>query len=80
MSVEVVDPRTLVPMDWPTIVASVARTGRAVVVDPANRTCSAASEIAARSERGEHGDRGASAAVRHGHVRSRGDAVVRRRR
>ncbi|ROO60123.1 pyruvate dehydrogenase E1 component beta subunit [Micromonospora sp. Llam0] len=47
ISVEVVDPRTLVPMDWSTIVASVARTGRAVVVDPANRTCSAASEIAA---------------------------------
>ncbi|GAA4927583.1 pyruvate dehydrogenase E1 component beta subunit [Actinomycetospora succinea] len=45
---EVIDPRTLVPMDWPTILASVRRTGRCVVVDPANRTCSAASEIAAR--------------------------------
>jgi pyruvate/2-oxoglutarate/acetoin dehydrogenase E1 component len=48
ISVEVVDPRTLVPMDWPTILDSVTRTGRCVVVDPANRTCSAASEIAAR--------------------------------
>lgn len=47
ISVEVVDPRTLVPMDWPTIVDSVRRTGHCVVVDPANRTCSAASEIAA---------------------------------
>lgn len=47
VSVEVVDPRTLVPMDWPAILASVAKTGRCVVVDPANRTCSAASEIAA---------------------------------
>lgn len=44
---EVVDPRTLAPMDWPAIEASVARTGRLVIVDPATRTCSAASEIAA---------------------------------
>lgn len=48
IGVEVVDPRTLVPMDWPTILESVTRTGRCVVVDPANRTCSTASEIAAR--------------------------------
>ncbi|GAB3434875.1 alpha-ketoacid dehydrogenase subunit beta [Actinophytocola sediminis] len=48
ISAEVIDPRTLVPMDWPTILDSVSRTGRLVVVDPANRTCSAASEIAAR--------------------------------
>ena len=48
ISAEVIDPRTLVPMDWPTILESVSRTGRLVVVDPANRTCSAASEIAAR--------------------------------
>ena len=47
VSVEVIDPRTLVPMDWETIIGSVARTGRLVVVDPANRTSSAASEIAA---------------------------------
>ncbi|KAA9157644.1 alpha-ketoacid dehydrogenase subunit beta [Amycolatopsis acidicola] len=48
ISAEVIDPRTLVPMDWPTILESVSRTGHCVVVDPANRTCSAASEIAAR--------------------------------
>jgi pyruvate dehydrogenase E1 component beta subunit len=48
ISAEVIDPRTLVPMDWPTILESVSRTGRCVVVDPANRTCSAASEISAR--------------------------------
>jgi pyruvate dehydrogenase E1 component beta subunit len=47
VDVEVIDPRTLVPMDWATICASVRRTGRLVVVDPATRTCSAASEIAA---------------------------------
>jgi acetoin:2,6-dichlorophenolindophenol oxidoreductase subunit beta len=47
VSVEVVDPRSLVPMDWDTIFASVDKTRRLVVADPAVRTCSAASEIAA---------------------------------
>ena len=46
-SVEVVDPRSLVPLDKQTILDSVAKTGRLVVVDPAHKTCSAASEIAA---------------------------------
>jgi pyruvate/2-oxoglutarate/acetoin dehydrogenase E1 component len=46
---EVIDPRTLVPLDWAAIEASVRKTGRLVVVDPATRTCSAASEIAARA-------------------------------
>lgn len=44
---EVVDPRTLVPLDRTTILESVARTGRLVVVDEGNISCSAASEIAA---------------------------------
>ncbi len=47
VSVEVVDPRTLVPLDVETILESVRKTGRLVAVDPAHRTCSAASEIAA---------------------------------
>jgi pyruvate/2-oxoglutarate/acetoin dehydrogenase E1 component len=47
ISVEVVDPRTLVPMDADTIRASVRKTGRLVIVDEAPPTCSAASEIAA---------------------------------
>jgi pyruvate/2-oxoglutarate/acetoin dehydrogenase E1 component len=47
ISVEVVDPRTLVPLDRETILASVAKTGRLVAVDAAFRTCSAASEITA---------------------------------
>ena len=47
VSVEVIDPRTLVPMDTDTIVGSVARTGRLVLIDNANRTCNAAAEIAA---------------------------------
>jgi pyruvate/2-oxoglutarate/acetoin dehydrogenase E1 component len=46
-SVEVIDPRSLVPLDRPAILGSVERTGRLLIVDPANRTCSAASEIAA---------------------------------
>jgi pyruvate/2-oxoglutarate/acetoin dehydrogenase E1 component len=47
VSVEVIDPRTLVPLDGATILRSVRKTGRLVAVDPAHRTCSAASEIAA---------------------------------
>jgi pyruvate/2-oxoglutarate/acetoin dehydrogenase E1 component len=47
VEVEVIDPRTLFPMDTATILASVRKTGRLVVVDEARTTCSAASEIAA---------------------------------
>jgi pyruvate dehydrogenase E1 component beta subunit len=46
ISCEVLDPRTLVPLDREAILASVSKTHHIVVVDPANRTCSAASEIA----------------------------------
>ncbi|MEO0400024.1 MAG: transketolase C-terminal domain-containing protein [Pseudomonadota bacterium] len=53
ISAEVIDPRTLAPLDFDTILESVAKTGRLVVVDNANRTLSAASEIAANvSENG----------------------------
>lgn len=44
---EVVDPRTVVPLDTKTICDSVRKTGRLVVVDEGVRTCSVASEIAA---------------------------------
>jgi pyruvate/2-oxoglutarate/acetoin dehydrogenase E1 component len=47
ISIEVIDPRTLVPMDIDTVRASVRKTGRVVIVDEAPATCSAASEIAA---------------------------------
>lgn len=47
VSVEVIDPRTLKPLDIDSIVTSVAKTGRLVVVDNAHRICSVASEIAA---------------------------------
>ncbi len=47
ISVEVVDPRTLVPLDGETIIKSVRKTGRLVVVDEACQTCGAAAEIMA---------------------------------
>ena len=47
ISVEVIDPRTLVPMDTKTILESVRRTGRLVVAEPAHKTCGAAAEISA---------------------------------
>ena len=46
VSVEIIDPRTLVPLDKQAILSSVEKTGRLVVVDPAHKVCSAASEIA----------------------------------
>ncbi len=46
VSAEIVDPRTLVPLDKQTILDSVAKTGHLVTVDMAHKTCSAASEIA----------------------------------
>lgn len=47
VSCEVIDPRTLVPLDTKAIVRSVLRTGRLVIAEPAHRTCGAAAEIAA---------------------------------
>ncbi len=47
ISIEVIDPRTLAPFDSDAVLNSVARTGRLVVADPANRTCGAAAEISA---------------------------------
>ncbi|MCP4202158.1 MAG: dehydrogenase [bacterium] len=50
--VEVIDLRSLVPLDWPTIEASVRRTSRAVVVHEAQRTSGFGAEVvAAISER-----------------------------
>ena len=47
ISAEVIDPRTLVPLDKETVIRSVRKTGRLVVVDEACQTCSAAAEIVA---------------------------------
>lgn len=48
IEVEVIDPRTLVPLDLPTIAASVARTGRLVVAHEAVRHGGFGAEIAAQ--------------------------------
>ena len=47
ISAEVIDPRTLVPFDEDTVIESVIKTGRAVVVHEAHRTCGVGAEIAA---------------------------------
>lgn len=47
VSVEVVDVRTVTPLDRNTIVNSVVKTGRLIVVDSAPMTCGLAGEIAA---------------------------------
>lgn len=47
ISAEVIDPRSLVPMDVDTIRASVRKTGRLVIADEAGPTAGASAEIAA---------------------------------
>lgn len=52
-SIEVFDPRTLHPFDWDGLSASLARTGRLVVIDDSNRACGIAAEVlAVAAERG----------------------------
>src|SRR4051812_24758410 len=48
IAVEVVDPRTLVPFDLPTILSSLEKTHRVVIVDETHQSCGVAAEIAAR--------------------------------
>jgi pyruvate dehydrogenase E1 component beta subunit len=48
MQAEVIDLRSLRPMDMATVLDSVARTHRAVIVDEGWRTCSLAAEVSAR--------------------------------
>jgi pyruvate/2-oxoglutarate/acetoin dehydrogenase E1 component len=47
IEVEVVDPRSLSPLDKDTILSSVAKTNRLIVIDEANPRCSIATDIAA---------------------------------
>jgi len=47
VSVEVIDPRTLVPLDQDTILDSIRKTNRVVVVDEAYSPCGVGAEIAA---------------------------------
>ncbi len=53
ISVEVVDPRTLRPLDTETLVASVRKTGRVLIVYEAVKTLGIGAEIAARLAEGE---------------------------
>jgi len=47
ISLEVIDPRTLVPLDRQTIIASVKKTGRLMVADEAYQTCGIHGEVIA---------------------------------
>jgi len=48
IEVEVIDPRTLVPFDLATILSSIEKTHRIVLVDETHQSCGVAAEIAAR--------------------------------
>lgn len=48
VSVEVIDPRTLAPLDLPAICQSVRKTGRLLIVDETFAPCGAGAEIAAQ--------------------------------
>jgi 2-oxoisovalerate dehydrogenase E1 component beta subunit len=48
IDIEVIDLRTLLPLDWKTIRASVAKTGKVLIVHEARRTGGIGGEIAAR--------------------------------
>jgi pyruvate dehydrogenase E1 component beta subunit len=48
VSLEIIDLRTLSPLDTETIFASVQKTGRCVIVQEGPRTCGLAAEISAR--------------------------------
>lgn len=59
IAAEVVDPRTLVPLDLESILRSVAKTGRLVIGDECHRSCGVGAEIAALvAEHGFDGLRG----------------------
>jgi pyruvate dehydrogenase E1 component beta subunit len=47
IEVEVIDLRTLSPIDWDTVIESVENTGHLVVVDEANPRCSIATDVSA---------------------------------
>lgn len=47
ISLEVFDPRTLLPFDKEALLASIAKTGRLVILDDSNKTCGFAAEVSA---------------------------------
>ena len=61
IEIEVVDPRTLVPLDRNLLLQSVGRTGRLVVADETNLSCGIASELSAIVA--EHGFRSLRAPI-----------------
>ena len=65
-SIEVLDLRSLVPLDEEAILASVRKTSKVVIVDEANQTCAAGAQVAALiAERGVGGPRRPGRARRH---------------
>lgn len=49
LSVELIDLRSIRPLDWSTVLASVQKTGRLLALDTSSPMCSVASEIVARA-------------------------------
>jgi pyruvate/2-oxoglutarate/acetoin dehydrogenase E1 component len=49
VSVEVIDPRTLEPLDIDTIISSVKKTGRVVIADEDTKRCGVTAEIGMQS-------------------------------
>lgn len=47
ISAEVIDPRSLLPLDRDTLLRSVRKTGRVVIYDDSNRSCGFSAELAA---------------------------------
>src|SRR5258706_4036698 len=56
ISVELIDLRTISPIDWPTIAESIRKTGRLLVLDTSNSFCSVAGEVIARAAEELFGD------------------------
>ncbi|MDA9290847.1 hypothetical protein N9P70_02140 [Amylibacter sp.] len=52
ISAEVIDPRTIVPLDEETILSSVRKTSRAIVIDEGHQSYGVTAEIASRISEG----------------------------
>ena len=49
IAAEVIDPRTIVPLDWETILQSIRKTGRLAILDDSPPFCGFGAEVAARA-------------------------------
>lgn len=56
ISVELIDLKTVNPIDWATIAQSVKKTGRLLALDTSNETCSVAGEVIARTSINQFSD------------------------